>query len=70
MGDGSTTAREEEQLATEEEIYLAYLADLRQRWAGNRLVLGDLARSWQMGMQHAQKMDSYADARSFINPFW
>jgi len=65
-----TTPNEEDAELTLEEMYQANIMELRDRWAGNSLVLRDLAQAWAMGILHAKRQDGYADSRSFINPFW
>jgi len=64
------TPNEEDAVLTMEELYTANIMELRERWAGNQLVLRDLAKAWAMGIVHAQRSDSYADSRTFLNPFW
>lgn len=66
----STTPEEEDAVLSLEEMYQANIMELRERWAGNALVLRDLAKAWSMGVVHAQRMDNVADSRSFLNPFW
>ena len=65
-----TTLEEEYAVLSLEELYKANIMELRDRWAGNSLVLRDLAQAWSMGVVHAQRTDSYVDSRSFLNPFW
>lgn len=65
-----TTPEEEDAVLTMEELYQANIMELRERWAGNSLVLRDLAKAWSMGVVHCRRSDGYADSRTYINPFW
>lgn len=66
----STTPEDEDAVLTMEEMYQSRIMELRERWAGNQLVLRDLASAWSMGVVHAHRQDKYADSRAYLNPFW